>query len=110
MKKLIVLFALVSLGLAIGCGGEEKKPSKPVAQKPVAKKIDGKKIYKMNCVICHGADGKLGINGAKDITISELSEAEKVNLIKKGKGVMTAFESILSDEQIDAVVEYTNSL
>lgn len=110
MKKLSVLLAFAAIGLIISCGGEEKKPSKPAAQKPVAKKIDGKKIYKMNCVICHGADGKLGINGAKDITVSELSDAEKVNLIKKGKGVMTAFESILTEEQIEAVVEYTNSL
>ena len=111
MKKLMVLLAVICLGIMVSCGGDDKKSSKPTAQaKPKAKKVDGAKIYKMNCVICHGADGKLGINGAKDITQSELTEAEKINLIKKGKGAMTPFESILTEEQIKAVVTYTNSL
>ena len=110
MKKILAIALVVSAGLIISCGGEEKKPSKPVASKPKPKKVDGAKIYKMNCVICHGADGKLGINGAKPLPESVLTNDEKIVIVKKGKGVMTPFESILTDEQITAVVEYTNTL
>ena len=111
MKKLSILLAILTIGLLFSCGGDGKDAGKSTTQsKPAAKKINGAKLYKMNCVICHGADGALGINGAKDITLSELSSEEKMNLIKKGKGVMTAFESILNDAQIKAVVEYTDSL
>lgn len=112
MKKIYILSILALLGLLISCGGEDKKSSKPSASKskPKAKKVDGAKIYKINCVICHGADGKLGINGAKPLPESKLTNAEKIEMVKKGKGAMTPFESILTEEQIEAVVEYTNTL
>ncbi|MEE9373510.1 MAG: cytochrome c [Saprospiraceae bacterium] len=110
MKKLLLFVFIASTAFLLNCGSEDIKSNKSAASKPKVKKVDGKKIYKMNCVICHGADGKLGINGAKDITISNLSDAETINLIKKGKGAMTPFESILTEKQIKAVLEYTNSL
>ena len=112
MKKLIVFIVVAALGILVGCGGDDNKSSKPSPSKskPQAKKVDGAKIYKMNCVICHGADGKLGINGAKPLPDSKLTNAEKIEMVKKGKGAMTPFESILTEEQIEAVVEYTNTL
>ncbi len=110
MKKILILAIIASIGIMFSCGGEDKKSSKPATSKPKKKKVDGAKIYKMNCVICHGADGKLGINGAKPLPESVLSNDEKIVVVKKGQGVMTPFESILTEEQITAVVEYTNSL
>ena len=112
MKKIVILSIVATIGILISCGGDDKKSSKPSSSKakPQAKKVDGAKIYKMNCVICHGADGKLGINGAKPLPESVLTNAEKIEMVKKGKGAMTPFESILTGEQIEAVVEYTNSL
>jgi cytochrome c6 len=75
-----------------------------------ASAADGQAIYKKYCILCHGADGKLGISGAKDITISPLSEAERVILITEGKNTMTPFKGVLSPEEIKAVAAYTMTL
>lgn len=94
MKKYIVLaFFFV---VAFSCG-EKKKSSG----------LDGKKIYKQNCVLCHGLDGKLGANGSKDLSLSKLSLAERKAIIKNGKGQMTALGGILSAEEIEAVAEFS---
>jgi mono/diheme cytochrome c family protein len=66
----------------------------------------GKMVYQdKNCVNCHGADGKLGVNGAKDLSVTTLSMDEEKAIIKNGKSPMPAY-SDLSDEQLKAVAEY----
>ena len=64
-------------------------------------------LFKQNCALCHGTDGRLGVNGAKDLRLSELSLAPRIALIKKGKGKMIGFENTLSEEQITALAKYT---
>ena len=71
---------------------------------------DGATIFKKYCILCHGADGKLGLNGAKDLTVSPLTKAERIVLIANGKNAMTPFKGILSASEIEAVAEYTMSL
>ena len=70
----------------------------------------GPKIYKQYCVVCHGPDGKLGLNGAKDLTVSQYSEAERIVQVTEGKGAMTPFKNVLTPEEIKAVVAYTLTL
>lgn len=72
--------------------------------------VDGQAIYKKYCILCHGADGKLGINGAKDITVSTLTEAERSLLIKTGKNTMTPFEGVLTPEEIQAVAAFSMTI
>ncbi len=98
-KLMILLFLAV---LIIACAGKENNTT--------ASKNDGEAIYKKYCVLCHGIDGKLGLNGSKDITISLLTEAERVVQITKGKNTMTPYEGILSPEEIKAVAAYSMSL
>ncbi len=71
---------------------------------------NGEQIYKAACVTCHGPDGKLGLVGAKDLTLSTLSHAEKVDLITNGKGNMTPFKGQLSEQEIEAVATYVDSM
>ena len=47
--------------------------STPVAAPAVVDNAAGKKTFETYCILCHGADGKLGLNGSKDLTISEIS-------------------------------------
>jgi len=110
MKKLIVLLPLMVMIWA--CSGGESNNSKSKKEKKVAKADapDGKKIFKINCVLCHGSDGKLGVNGSKDLTKSEISLNEAITQITNGKGLMAAYEPILTKEEIKAVAEYTISL
>lgn len=67
----------------------------------------GKKVYKNHCVACHGMNGKMGFNGAKDLTESELTLEERKILIAYGRGSMMAFKSILSAEEIEAAANYS---
>jgi len=67
-------------------------------------------IFRKYCVTCHGADGKLGLNGAKDLTLSTLTPEERINVITYGKKVMTPFNEVLTPDEIKAVAEYTQKL
>jgi len=100
MKKQLLAFAVLSI-VVLACG--EKKPS--------AESIaSGKKIYKQNCMLCHGADGKLGANGSKDLTQSTMSLADRKEIIKNGKGKMVGLGSLLDDKQIEEVAQFTYNL
>jgi cytochrome c6 len=101
MKKLIIGSLLGIIILA--CGSKSGSGETTSA-------ADGQAIYKKYCVLCHGIDGKLGVSGAKDITVSQLSEAERVVLITEGKNTMTPFKGVLSPEEIKAVAAYTMTL
>ena len=70
----------------------------------------GEKIYKQNCVLCHGKDGKLGANGSKDLTVSKMTLEERVVIIKNGKGAMVGLGTLLSEEEIKAVAKYSMTL
>ncbi len=70
----------------------------------------GKNIFESQCTTCHGSDGKLGLSGAKDLTLSTLSHEEKVALIINGKNVMKSFKNDLTPEQIEAVTNYVEQL
>ena len=72
--------------------------------------VNGEAIFKAACVACHGADGKLGVGGAKDLTMSTLSHAEKIEIITNGKGLMTPFNGQISEQEIDAVATYVDSM
>jgi mono/diheme cytochrome c family protein len=100
MNKIVVV--LILSALIIACAGRNASTA--------GTSTDGATLYKKYCNICHGADGKLALNGAKDITISELTEAERVELIKSGKNTMMPFGSILSAEEIMAVAAYSMTL
>ncbi len=95
---IIITFTLILLA----CGG---KPANKYATA-----ADGEEIYKNRCVVCHGIDGKLGLNGSKDLTVSKVTEAERIVQITKGKNTMTPFEGILTPEEIKAVAAYSMTL
>ena len=71
---------------------------------------DGERIYRMNCTLCHGTDGKLGFNGAKDLTRSTLTKEEMITRVREGKGTMLPYKNMLSAKEIEAVVAHVRSL
>ena len=94
----------------IACANKDNKPKETSSSTTETVALDGEKIYKQNCALCHGPDGKLGANGSKDLTISDFDLNERIAMISKGKGVMTAFENILTLPEIKAVAEYYMTL
>ena len=101
-----VFVAIILNGMA--CAPEPGKANKGEAGagKP-AGVSDGPVLFRQYCVTCHGADGTLGLNGAKDLTQSTLSLAERITQSTNGKNMMTPFRDVLSTEEIKAVAEYT---
>lgn len=66
---------------------------------------EGKLVYQNSCNKCHGDNGKLGYMGAKDLSASALTADEQKLIIRKGKNYMPP-HSKLTDQQVDAVVQY----
>ena len=105
MFKKSIIFSILVFAI-FACSSKDNKIVKASAT-PAA---DGAKIFKQSCELCHGSDGKLGANGSKDLTKSELDLDARIAMILKGKGLMTPFENILSLSEIKAVAEYSMTL
>ncbi len=69
----------------------------------------GKLIYSNSCISCHGADGKLGLGGAKDLSVTQLSAEEQKTIIRNGKNAMPGYKD-LSEEQVDGLLQYVATL
>ena len=98
LASLSFFLIVVSFGLA------HKAKDAKAGDKSIA--INGNEIYQEKCALCHGNEGKLGMSGAKDITVTNLSHSDIVSLIANGKNTMPAFNSTLNSEQIEAVTNY----
>ena len=107
MKKYLVFAALIAFVWA--CGGGDSGSDNTTASSQAAE-IDGEKIYKQNCVTCHGLYGDMGASGAFNLTTTELTLEERVEVITNGRNAMTPFGNLLSPEKIKAVAEYTFEL
>jgi mono/diheme cytochrome c family protein len=116
MKKILIFAALI--GFVVACGGaEESTDGSAEAERttastaePAAPAPDGEKIYKQNCIACHGLYGDMGASGAFNLQTSELTLEERVNVITNGRNTMAAWGSLLKEDQIKAVAEYTMTL
>jgi cytochrome c6 len=72
--------------------------------------LSGAGIYKSRCISCHGADGRMGMNGARKLPDSSLNSQQRIEVVKNGRNIMPAFNSLLSEAQIIAVAQYTMTL
>ena len=70
----------------------------------------GSDLYVSNCSACHGADGKKGLANAADLSKSVLTIEEQKNIILNGKNTMAAFKYSLTDNQIDSLVTFIQTL
>lgn len=78
-----------------------------------ADRKNGRSIYDMHCVGCHGESGK-----SVDPTIPNfadgdglvLMDSELLDRIRKGNQTMPAFRGLLSDQEIRDVISYLRSL
>jgi uncharacterized membrane protein SirB2 len=104
LATLALLLIIAAYGLA---EVHKKKAAGPAVAKSV---IEGKEIYIQKCVACHGDDGKKQLGDAADLNSSMMRPDEAGVLIKEGKGMMPGFQDQLNSEQVDAVVDYIQTL
>jgi len=123
-KKSKKPLAFVAVLLIIGAYGlSEVNRGKKSQRKEIAASIEtnqaaesydvlahGKALYLSQCALCHGDSGKKGLSGAKDLSISEQTKVEMHELIANGKNSMPAYGKNFSREEIDAVIEYVETL
>lgn len=95
---------VISLGLLLACSHSESAegPAETGNEK-------GKKIWRTYCVLCHGADGKLGLNGAMDLSVTQLTLEERIEVITHGRNTMVPYKGVIDEDEIRAVAEYTLS-
>jgi cytochrome c6 len=87
----------------------ENKPSQNRTLSQTAtqtEKLNAHSLYMTKCVACHGADGRLGAAGAKNLAETKLSVDEVKHQIINGKGAMPPFGNQLSEEEIQAIADY----
>ncbi|NML65717.1 cytochrome c [Hymenobacter sp. RP-2-7] len=95
---MLAYFLLVPLLLA---------PPRPISAGPPE---SGQKLFSIYCARCHGKDGRLGLNGAHDLTKSNLNVIGRTYLVTNGMGKMPAFKSELTPAEVQRVVEYSLTL
>lgn len=93
------LFLLLACTVADGSTMEDKEPISP-----------GESIFRSECVMCHGRDGKLKMSGAKDLAKSTLTKEEMNAIITHGRGGMIGFGTTLSKKQIEEVVDHVRTM
>ena len=98
-------FILVLILTSCSSSNEENKHSEKVS-----KQIDSKYLYTLKCASCHGQDGKLGAGGAKDLSLSTITDKEIKGIISNGKAPMPSFKSSLSNDEIEEVMKFVKNL
>ena len=104
MLRLLSGAAVITAMVLLACAGEGKSDSGNASVK------NGKEVYRKYCVLCHGEDGKKEVNGAYDISVSQMTMDDRVELITHGRNLMTPFQGILTDQEIRDVAAYSMSL
>lgn len=106
--RLVLTFVGISSCLLVtSCNSGSVSSSKAETDVPPS----GKELYLANCAVCHGEDGKLGASGAKDLTVSTLSDNEVLQRINEGKNGMPPMKSALeTKENVSAVAEYVKGM
>lgn len=106
-----IFFAALFLFKITACSSDQVDGNSPNSKNLVApSKPDGLAVFRQKCVNCHGNDGKLGLNGAKDLALSQLSLDERILVITNGRNLMTPWKGLLTPEEIKAVAELTQTL
>lgn len=66
----------------------------------------GATVYADNCASCHASDGTGGTGPDLTAHVGHHSESELVTVIAEGDGVMPAFASTLTDQEIADVLAF----
>jgi mono/diheme cytochrome c family protein len=101
---------LLTIAFAFGALFMNCGSASPTNDRMEADRSSGQSLFNLNCALCHGRDGKLGLNGAKDLTVSMLTKEEMIATVEQGRGAMMPYRDILTSKEIDAVVTYVRSL
>ena len=98
MRSLLISNFILFILLLSACAESKKIPEQLSEEK---------QLFQKYCALCHGMDGSLKLNGARDFAESTLSLEERITIVKEGKNGMTPFKGILTEKEIEIVANYT---
>ncbi|MCU0270189.1 MAG: cytochrome c [Acidimicrobiales bacterium] len=97
---LLVALSAVPLGALAACSSDApQRPSDPVL-------AQGYDVYQARCAACHGNEGEGGAGLNLQKVEERLTQEQHVEVVTNGRSSMPAYESVLSPEEIQAVVRY----
>lgn len=97
-----VLFTACTSKNTTSSSSEEAKPLTP---------IQAKQLFESKCSVCHGCDGTLGMSGAKDLSVSRLTDEQIKEIVLNGKNAMPSFQGMIEEgDQLDKIVSHVKSL
>jgi uncharacterized membrane protein SirB2 len=105
-NKILAALSLLMITASYGLAEMARKQKTVVVPEGIAA-TDGKSLYELNCKLCHGDDGKLGMTGAADLSKTVMDVATIKQTILNGKGNMV--KVAMTDEQAAAVAAYVES-
>lgn len=73
----------------------------------------GRELYQQHCATCHGSDGRGAQLGVPDFSRGQglmINDLQLVETLKIGKGIMPAYQGMLSDQQLGDTVSYIRTL
>lgn len=103
LRTSLAVIATVAL---LACGGATNSESSSGNSSNGDKVIDAAGLYAKKCSLCHGADGKLMLSGATDLSKSTLSLRERIMVITNGRKTMAPYKGLLSEKEIEALAIY----
>lgn len=106
MKHHVLLLPFVLLACSAGSAPDAPAAGPTRADGPP----DGPVLYQTHCTLCHGKDGRLGLSGARDLSISALSREEVMAVVAGGKGRMLGYRETLKAAELEAVVDHVLAL
>jgi mono/diheme cytochrome c family protein len=125
-KPLLLLPAVVflALGAAYNPGSPSQEGTTPKASKAAANEAmaRGKKIYDIDCALCHNANGDGKTDLAKDMqlslsdftdpkTLSGKTDDQLFDLIRKGKDKMPGEDAARAkNDEVKSVIQYIRNM
>jgi mono/diheme cytochrome c family protein len=87
-------------------------------RKPLTLEQRGARAFSRTCAGCHGQDGRgatrpgwpVAPRDLTDSSVSELSDARIVEVIRNGSGKMPPFGKMIPREEVDAIVAHVRTL
>ena len=110
-NPLVSILFIGSIVFIFSCGNKSQDKNISSGNQKENEKVTGQSNYQKHCTACHGSDGNLGVAGAKNLPGSILTQLEREQIIRNGKGSMPSFSTDkMSDDEVKALAEYTLTL
>lgn len=113
-NKALAVLSLFFIIMAYGLAEMSKKQKAMGANESELNSSDatvmGPEVYTSYCVKCHGDDGKKGLMGAVDLSVSAIGRDEIIQVVSDGRNTMTPYKDVLNAAQIEAVSDYVMTL